>query len=82
MTAGKCFYIPVDQFDENGYIPSVVTEGEPGHAPLTGNGPHATPWYWGHTYEEARQTAERENLERGITPEDAAEIVLSSFAAS
>ena len=77
----KCFYIPDDQFDENGYIPSLVTEGEPGHAPLKGNGAHASPWYWGKTYEEAMTVCVKENERLGISPEDAARIVLSSMNA-
>jgi hypothetical protein len=79
--ARQCFYIPAEQFDENGYIPSLVTEGQAGHAPLTGNGPHASPWYWGKTYEEARAVCAAENAKLGISPEDAARIVLSSVTA-
>jgi hypothetical protein len=82
MRRRTCFYIPVDQFDNDGYIPSVVTEGEAGHAPLTGNGPCAQPWHWGATYEEAKATCERENARLGITPEEAVEIVASSMATS
>jgi hypothetical protein len=77
----QCFYIPVEQFDENGYIPSLVTEGQPGHAPLTGNGPGASPWYWGKTYAEAQRVCAGQNAKRGISPKDAAEIVFSSMAA-
>jgi hypothetical protein len=83
MTAPRtCFYIPAGQFDENGYIPSLVIEGEPGHAPLTGNGPGSSPWYWGKTYEEAQATAEKANAEKGISPDDAIAIVCSSMAAA
>jgi hypothetical protein len=78
----RCFYIPIEQFDEEGYIPSLVTEGEPGHAPLTGSGRHARPWHWGRTYAEACQACERENrVTFGITPAEALEIVASSMAA-
>jgi hypothetical protein len=77
----KCFYVPVDQFDANGYIPSMVTEDEPGHAPMTGNGSHAAPWYWGKTYEEATAVCAKENARLGISPEDAALIVASSMRA-
>ncbi len=76
----KCFFIPVEQFDENGYTPSLVTEGQPVRAPLTGNGPLATPWYWGKTYDEAKATAVRENARLGISEADAAAILLSSLA--
>lgn len=75
----QCFYIPPDQHDENGYIPSLVTEGQPGHVPLKGNGPFARPWYWGHTLAEAQATANRENRGTfGLSPDEALEIVLSS----
>lgn len=78
--ARKCFYIPIEQFDDNGYIPSVVTEGEPGHAPLTGNGKFASPWYWGKTYEAATEFAAKENAFLGLTPEDVLDIIGSSMA--
>jgi hypothetical protein len=77
-----CFYIPVGQFDENGYIPSVVTEGEASHAPLTGNGEHAAPWYWGKTYEEAQRVCAERNAELGLTYQDVLQIVYSSMLVS
>lgn len=77
----QCFYQPIEQYDENGWIPSLVTEGEPGHTPLTGSGTAAAPWYWGKTYEEARARCQEENGKLGINPADAAKIVLSSMAA-
>jgi hypothetical protein len=77
----QCFYIPADQYDGNGYIPSLVTEGEPGHAPLTGNGPGASPWYWGKSYEQAQAVCTQENARLGISAEDAAQIVASSMTA-
>lgn len=76
----KCFYIPVEQFDSAGYIPSLVTEGQSGHAPLAGNGAHAEPWHWGKTYEDACKIAEQENARLGVSPADAVEIVLSSMS--
>ena len=81
MTASPrtCFYIPPDQHDENGWIPSVVTEGEPGHAPLTGNGPCASPWYWGKTLAEAQGTAAVENARLGLTRDEVASIIASSL---
>lgn len=77
--ARTCFYIPVGQYDDQGYIPSLVTENEPGHAPLTGNGSHAAPWHWGRTYEDAQKIAEEENRRIGVSPEDALQIVASSM---
>lgn len=77
-----CFYIPRGQCNDNGYIPSVVTEAEAGHAPLIGSGELSEPWYWGSTYEEAVALARKYNLERGLSDEDVDEIVVSSVAAS
>jgi hypothetical protein len=78
-----CFFIPASQFDEHGYIPSVVTEGEPGHTPLRGTGEAARPrpWSWGQTLAEAEQAAAEANARLGLSPEEVAEIILSSVAA-
>ena len=40
--AGKrhAFYVDETMKAEHGYIPSVVTEDEPGHTPMRGNGPY------------------------------------------
>lgn len=82
-TPRQCFWIPAEPYDERGWVPSLVTEGEPGHQPLTGHGAQAQPWFWGHTYDEARKAAERENAQTfGLSPEDAAAIVASSVTAS
>ena len=78
----QCFYIPAGQCDDQGYIPSLVTEGEAGHAPLTGSGSHAAPWHWGKTYEEAQQVCKEENERLGISVDDALKIVSSSMSAS
>lgn len=76
--ARTAFYIPIDQVDENGFIPSLVTEGEWGHTPMTG-GPGGTPWYWGSTYEEAKTVAAKANADNGLSDTDVAEIVASSM---
>lgn len=76
------FYVDETMKTDQGYIPSVVTEGEPGHAPLTGNGNCASPWYWGHDIETAKKIAAQANAELGLTEADVSEIVLSSMAAS
>ena len=76
----QCFTIFETQRDEHGFIPSLVTEGEPGHSPLMGHGEGATPWYWGDTIEAAQKTCASVNLERyGLSEKDAAAIVLSSM---
>lgn len=78
----RCYLILPDQRDDEGYIPSVVVEGEPGHSPLTGNGAHARPWHWGRTYDDAMRLCEEFNAEDfGLSPVDAAIIVASSVAA-
>lgn len=74
------FFIPVGQCDANGFIPSVVTENEAGHSPMTG-GPEGTPWYWGKTYEDATALAAKANADRGLTCDDVVEIIASSMAA-
>src|SRR5262245_6151884 len=81
-TPRQCFAVFESQRNERGFIPSLVTENEPGHSPLIGRGELSEPWYWGQTIEEARKVCDRANLERGITPTAAAEIVASSIAAS
>jgi len=82
MDKRTCFYIdPTQTPDEDGYIPSLVTEGEPGHAPLTGGGDFQTPWYWGKTLAEAEATAAKANAEQGLSPRDVIDIVMSSMVA-
>lgn len=79
----QCFYIPASAYVEGrGFVPSLVTENEPGHCPMTGNGECAEPWYWGDTYERAQEVCDRVNLDRyGLTPKAATRIVASSMAA-
>lgn len=75
-----CYHIIVDQFDENGYIPSIVTEGQPGHQPMTG-GEGGTPYYWGKTYPEARKACRQANERLGYSESDTSHIVTSSIHA-
>lgn len=76
-----CYTIPESQDPAKygGYVPSRVTRGKPGHAPLTGRGEGSLPWVWGSTLEEARAICVAQNERIGISPEDEFEIVLSSF---
>ncbi len=79
----KCFFIPVDGYvDGKGFVPSVVTENEPGHAPLIGSDNLSQPYYWGDTYDKAKAIAESENTRLGLTPGDVNNIILSSMRAS
>lgn len=76
----RCFFIPTDAYVEGkGFVPSLVTENEPGHSPLTGNGDFAAPWYWGSTYEKAKALADTENTKLGLTADDVTEIIASSM---
>jgi hypothetical protein len=83
MSEGKrqCYWIEQTQSDPHGFIPSVVTENEPGHTPLRGDpATLQAPWYWGKTLDEAEATCDRMNRERfGLSPREANEIVLSSM---
>jgi hypothetical protein len=80
--ARQCYFIPVEQRDEIGFIPSLVTEGEAGHAPLSGRGRHAAAWHWGRTYDQARAFAAQENTRLGLSEADVADIVCSSMSAA
>lgn len=79
-----CFYIVEGQFHpEFGYIPSLVTEGEPGHSPMAGRGELSQPWYWGTDLETARRVCAMVNMEDfHLTEDEATEIVASSIGAS
>lgn len=70
--------MPID----GGFVPSMVTECQPGHTPLTGAAAGGRPWVWGPTIDLARKTAEDTNNNRGIDPDTAREVVISSFRAS
>ncbi len=75
-----CFYInPSQNPGDEGYIPSVVVLGEPGHFPLCGRGDGAAPWRWGKTLEEAEVMCAKANADRGMTKERVDEIVMSSI---
>lgn len=84
----ECYWICSSQafnphLKEMGYIPSLVVEGEPGHSPLMGQGECATPWYWGMTYEAAKVTAAKANMETfGLSEKEVFEIVTSSMVGS
>jgi hypothetical protein len=78
-----CYYIPPEQRDERGFIPSLVTEGEPAHVPFMGNGRCAEPWHWGQTYPQARDLAAELNLKDfGLDQEQVAAIMISAIRAA
>ncbi len=75
-----CYYIPPNQCDDEGFIPSLVTENEPAHVPFMGNGACASPWHWGHTYEQARDHAAKMNWEDfGLNQDEVAAIMISAI---
>jgi hypothetical protein len=85
MAKRQCYYIPPDHstFEPgNGFVPALVTEGEPGYGLMAGNGPFSSPWYWGMEIDAAKKFAEEANArDFGLTPEEAVSIVLSSMRA-
>jgi hypothetical protein len=81
----KCYYINPAQVPdpEHGYVPSIVTENEPGHTPLAGDGRHAAPWYWGKTLKDAQACAAEMNERNfGLSPAETLIIVMSSMFSS
>lgn len=75
-----CWWVNETQDATDGFIPSIVTESEPGHTPMAGNPEtHTAPYIWGATIEEARRTVDRANADLGITPDEARKIVTSSM---
>jgi hypothetical protein len=78
----QAFYVDETMQTEHGFIPSVVTEDEPGHTPLRGNGPLASPWYWGDDIATARSITAQANTALGLTDSDVRDIIASSFRAS
>lgn len=81
-TPRTCFYVDESMHTPNGYVPAIVTEGEPGYQPLIGRDESAEPWYWGNDINTARRLCEEANHQQGISADAAREIVRSSMAAS
>lgn len=78
----RCLWILETEYDrDGGYVPVMITEGEPGYSPMRGIGPLAAPWYWGHDLAVAKRIADEANAELGLSHEQALKIVLSSMAA-
>lgn len=80
-----CVFIPLDGYVEgHGWRVSIVVENEGGHCPTgtwpyTGKAGESMPWFWGPSYQDAKDTADEYNRQLGIEPHDAAKIVLSSM---
>ncbi len=80
-----CYYIPAtqDPTPHGGYVPSLVTENDPGHSPMLGRGTGSAPWVWGQTLAEAEATCAAYNREQlKLTEAEVDQIVASSMRAS
>ncbi len=78
----RCFYMPAEPYDENGWVPSLVFENIPRRIPLASSSEFAGPWYWGTSYEEASRACERENEQTfGLAATEALAIIESSLTA-
>jgi hypothetical protein len=73
MNKRVCYAILETEYD-NGYIPCIVTENEPGF--------NKTDWNWGTDLELARKIANEKNKKMGITEKDMWDILTSSMRAS
>ena len=81
MTTRSCYWIRPSQDPtvNGGYVPSIIYENEDGHYPLVGKDESSEPWVWGKTLEEAEAIAKSMNEKRGISEDEANEILLLSF---
>jgi len=79
-----CFIPGTDHVEGHGFRVAFVVEGEDGYRP-TGTWPYTgavgetLPWFWGPTLAEAEAEAARQNEAMGITPDEAAKIVVASM---
>ena len=72
-----CYMIHPNSKDENGYIPCIAIEGEPGVIPLSGQGVGAQPWYWGKELDQALEICNVRNDRLGLRPKDVERILFS-----
>lgn len=84
MQLKTCYVIPPhtpEQVEkQGGYMPSLVIEGVPGHAPLNGgNHEFALPWVWGPTLEDAEEKCKVLNEQLGLTESVVMDLILKSF---
>lgn len=82
MEKRMMYLILSSHYDEkNGYRPVVVVENSIGFREQGGGGvnePEA--WCWGHSYDEACETARQKNQSLGISVKDEMEILRSAFS--
>lgn len=77
----RAFYVDETMWTPNGYVPALVTEGEPGYGLMLGNGEFAAPWYWGTDIAVAKEVARKANADLGLSETDVADILTSSITA-
>lgn len=80
-----CYYLDRSMYEEGrGFRPVVVYEDEGGYHKqgTLGDITKPYPWYWGHDFEAALQICQEKNASLGLSPEDVAEIIASSFRAA
>ena len=75
-----CVIILANSRAEDGqFIPVVVTEGQTGYRPLSGQGEGSAPWKWGTDVQKAMDYADDYNTKLGVTPGEADVIVHKSM---
>lgn len=82
MSKRQVYFINPEHRAEGGYIPCLVTEGEPGYKLMSGREPTQAPWVWGPDYETAVATAEKQNERRGFDKAAALKIVAENMGLS
>lgn len=73
---------PAQYVKGRGYRVSIVKEGEEGHYPTgvwPNDGTKTMPWFWGPTLADAEKAAIEYNRKLGVSPKQAALIVLRSM---
>ena len=81
--ARQCFAILDSLYvKDKGFVPTLVTENEPGHQPMIGRDQFSEPWYWGQDRETAQRICDEANArDFHLTPAEAKEIIDSSITA-
>lgn len=79
--ARRVFVITDDGEHPDGWIPAVVTEGQPGHALMSGDGDFSAPWHWG-TRERAETLAAQANIRMEFSEKDVFDVIASAQGAA
>ena len=72
MESRTVYFIQHTECDEQGWIPCIAKEGDPGF--------YRTNWHWDCTFEEAESICDEKNELLGISQKEAIKIVLSTMA--